>query len=96
MDPRRAPGQMIRVLIADDHLLLRMGLESLINRQKDMQVVAEAAGGTEVVELYKVHRPDVTLMDLRMPGLSGVEAIAAIMAFHQEARVEKLIPDNLS
>jgi len=78
---------MIRVLIADDHLLLRMGLESLINRQKDMQVVAEAAGGTEVVELYKVHRPDVTLMDLRMPGLSGVEAIAAIMAFHQEARI---------
>ena len=78
---------MIRVLVADDHLLLRMGLESLINRQKDMQVVAEAASGTEVVELYKTHRPDVTLMDLRMPGLSGVEAIAAIMAFAQDARI---------
>lgn len=87
MDPRRVAGQTIRILVADDHLLLRMGLESLINRQKDMRVVAEAASGTEVVELYKTHRPDVTLMDLRMPGLSGVEAITAIVAFDPEARV---------
>jgi len=77
----------IRVLVADDHLILRMGLESLINRQKDMTVVGEASSGQEVVDLYHVHRPDVTLMDLRMPGLSGVEAIAAICRTDPEARV---------
>jgi two-component system, NarL family, response regulator len=86
MDPRRTSGP-IRILVADDHLLLRMGLESLINRQKDMKVVAEAASGAEVVELYKQHRPDVTLMDLRMPGASGVEAISAIVGFDHDARI---------
>src|SRR5688572_22900823 len=84
---RRALGPPIRILIADDHLVLRMGLESLINRQQDMTVVAEAANGAEVVDLYKTHRPDVTLMDLRMPGLSGVEALHAITAFDSAARV---------
>jgi DNA-binding NarL/FixJ family response regulator len=77
----------IRILIADDHLILRMGLESLLNRQKDMCVVGEAASGGEVVEQYKVLKPDVVLMDLRMPGLSGPEAIAAIVAFDPDARV---------
>jgi two-component system NarL family response regulator len=77
----------IRVLVADDHLILRMGIESLISRQKDMCVVAEASSGHEVVELYKTHRPDVTLMDLRMPGLTGIEAIGAICSFDPAARV---------
>jgi two-component system NarL family response regulator len=77
----------IRVLVADDHLILRMGLESLINRQRDMCVVAEASNGADVVELYKTHRPDVTLMDLRMPGLSGVEAISAIIELDPAARI---------
>jgi two-component system, NarL family, response regulator len=79
--------ERIRVLVADDHLILRMGLESLINRQRDMRVVAEASSGQEVVELYKEHRPDVTLVDLRMPGLSGAEAIEAIRAFDNQARI---------
>ena len=77
----------IRVLVADDHLVVRMGLETLIHLQEDMCVVAEASSGREVVELYRTHRPDVTLMDLRMPGLSGAEAIAAIRAIDPRARV---------
>src|SRR5688572_17727751 len=64
-----------------------MGIESLITRQKDMCVVAEASSGQEVVDLYREHRPDVTLMDLRMPGLNGVEAISAICAIEPAARV---------
>jgi len=87
MELRRPSPEPIRVLVADDHLVLRMGLESLINRQRDMKVVAEAASGHEAVELYKTHRPDVALMDLRMPGLTGVEAIAAICSFEPAARV---------
>ena len=77
----------IRVLVADDHLILRFGLSTMINRQDDMQIVAEAANGQQVVELYAQHRPDVTLMDLRMPGLNGVEAITAIRKSSPEARI---------
>jgi DNA-binding NarL/FixJ family response regulator len=81
------PADPIRVLVADDHLILRMGIESLINRQRDMRVIAEASSGQEVVELYKTHRPDVTLMDLRMPTVSGAQAIALIRSFDPEARI---------
>jgi two-component system NarL family response regulator len=77
----------IRVLVADDHLILRFGLATMINRQEDMQIVAEAANGQQVVELFRQHRPDVTLMDLRMPGQNGVEAIAAICKETPDARV---------
>jgi DNA-binding NarL/FixJ family response regulator len=77
----------IRVLIADDHLVVRLGLAALIDRQDDMSVVAQAASGRQVVELYRSHRPDVTLMDLRMPGGDGVSAIAAICAEDPRARI---------
>jgi two-component system NarL family response regulator len=77
----------IRVLVADDHLVVRVGLVTIIDRQDDMQVVAQAASGGEVVEQYHAHRPDVTLMDLRMPGGSGVDAIAAICAADPKARI---------
>jgi len=77
----------ISVLIADDHLVLRFGLATMINRQKDMHVVAEAANGEQVVELFRTHRPDVTLMDLRMPGQNGVEAITAIRKQDPDARI---------
>jgi two-component system, NarL family, response regulator len=77
----------IRVLIADDHLVLRFGLATMINRQRDMCVVAEAANGEQVVELFRAHRPDVTLMDLRMPGQNGVEAITAICRDAPDARI---------
>ena len=79
--------QPIRILIADDHLILRYGLVAFIDQQPDMRVVGEASNGQEVVELFRKHRPDVTLMDLRMPGTSGVEAIAAIRAEDPAARI---------
>jgi len=68
----------IRVLVVDDHPLMRSGLCGEINTQNDMKVVAEAADGNEAIACFRVHRPDVTLMDIRMPGMNGIEAIYAI------------------
>jgi len=70
--------QPIRVLIAEDHLIARVGLGTIVETQPDMQVVAEAANGAEAVQLHERHRPDVTLMDIRMPVMGGVEAMRAI------------------
>ena len=72
------PAGPIRVLLAEDHVIVRDGLAAIINQESDMTVVAEAGDGVEAVELWKKHRPDVTLMDLRMPGLSGANAIYEI------------------
>lgn len=77
----------IRILIADDHFVVRMGLSTLINTQEDMTVVAEAANGKQAAEMFRAHRPDVTLMDLRMPEMNGVEAIVAIRAEDPDARI---------
>lgn len=77
----------IRVLIADDHPIVRAGLEALINRRPDMTVVAEAADGQEAVELFQQHQPDITLMDLRMPKMGGIEAIQEIRRQHPTARI---------
>jgi two-component system NarL family response regulator len=77
----------IRVLVADDHLVMRLGLDTLLNAEPDMTVVGEAANGQQVIELYRTHRPDVTLMDLRMPGVSGVTAIRTLCAEHPDARI---------
>jgi DNA-binding NarL/FixJ family response regulator len=79
--------QPIRVLVADDHIVVRLGLVTLIDNQADMQVVAEAANGHEVIELARQHKPDVILMDLRMPGLSGDQTIAAVCDENEDARV---------
>src|SRR6185503_8808948 len=68
----------IRVLIAEDHLIARVGVGTIVETQADMQVVAEAANGAEAVQLHERHRPDVTLMDIRMPVMGGVEAMRAI------------------
>ena len=73
-------GAQIRVLIADDHPLMRAGLAGEINAQPDMCVVAEAADGLEAITQFRQHRPDVTLMDVRMPGLGGIEAIETLRA----------------
>jgi DNA-binding NarL/FixJ family response regulator len=82
------PKLRIRVLIADDHGVVREGLVSLIRRNRaDMTVVGEAANGREAVELWKQHRPDVTLLDLRMPELDGVDAIKEIRACDDKARI---------
>jgi two-component system NarL family response regulator len=78
---------IISVLLAEDHIVVRNGLAAIINQQEDMKVVAEAGEGGEAVELWKQHRPDVTLMDLRMPGLSGANAIYEIHEINREVRI---------
>jgi DNA-binding NarL/FixJ family response regulator len=77
----------IRVLIADDHSVVREGLVSLIGRKPDMMVVGEAGNGREAVDLWKQHRPDVTLLDLRMPELDGVGVIKEIRAYDEAAHI---------
>lgn len=81
------PGTTIRVLVVDDHPPMRIGLVALIKSQPGMDVVAEASDGEEAIEIYDDVRPDVVLMDLRMPGIGGVEAILAIRKKHPDARV---------
>ena len=81
------PSAAIRLLIVDDHPAFRAGLVALLADQPELRVVAECGDGREAVELYRRVRPDVVLMDLRLPGLSGVEAILAIRQEHAEARV---------
>ncbi len=76
---------MIRVLSVDDHALLREGIAALVRSQPDMQLVAEAANGREAIEQFRKHRPDVTLMDLQMPEMGGIDAIGAIRGEFPEA-----------
>ena len=77
----------IRILVVDDHHVVRQGLVSLINSVEDMQVVGEAADGQKGVDLHREHSPDVTIMDLRLPVLSGVEAIQQIRRASPQARI---------
>lgn len=81
------PEDRIRVLSADDHALIREGLAMIINHQSDMTVVSQACSGAEAIRQYREHLPDVTLMDLRMPDLNGIDALIAIRAEFPEARV---------
>jgi len=83
----RAKKERIRILIADDHSVVREGLVSLVKRKSDMVVVAEASNGREAVQLWKEHRPDVTLLDLRMPELDGVGAIKEIRELDENAHI---------
>ena len=79
--------RLIRVLSVDDHPLLREGIAALVASQPDMELVAEAANGREAVEQFRKHRPDVTLMDLQMPEMSGIDALSAIRGEFPEARI---------
>lgn len=76
----------IRLLIADDHPVVREGLAAMLNRRADLTVVGEASSGREAIELYRREKPDVTLMDLRMPEMGGVEAITTLRAEFPHAR----------
>ncbi len=76
----------IRVLVVDDHPIMRFGIATIIDATPDMTTVAQAGSGEDAVELYEQHLPDITLMDLRLPGMSGVDAIRAIMARHRNAK----------
>jgi DNA-binding NarL/FixJ family response regulator len=78
---------MIRVLLADDHAVVLEGLAAMIGRQPDMTVVGEADNGTNAVEQWRRHRPDVTLVDLRMPGLDGIGVVTEIRQSDPSARV---------
>lgn len=82
-----ARTQAIRVLCVDDHPIVRDGIASAISDTADMVVVGEAATGEEAVALYKQHRPDITLMDLRLRGMSGLDAIRAIHQYQVDSRI---------
>ncbi len=77
----------IRILAVDDHPLLREGIAALVNSQPDMKLIAEAANGREAIEQFRKHRPDVTLMDLQMPELNGIDATIAIRGEFPQARI---------
>ena len=77
----------IRILTVDDHQLLREGIAAVLEGQPDMVLIAQASSGREAIERFRQHRPDVTLMDLRMPDMSGIEAIGVIRAEFPGARV---------
>ena len=77
----------IRILTVDDHALLRKGIAALIHAESDIKLVAEASNGREAIAEFKQHRPDVTLMDLQMPEMSGIECMIAIRSDFPNARI---------
>jgi DNA-binding NarL/FixJ family response regulator len=86
-DKATSDGAPIRVLVADDHPIVRSGLAGVIGQQPELTLVGEAANGREALERFREHRPDVVLMDLRMPDMDGVSAIGAIRAEFPDARI---------
>lgn len=82
-----ATARQIKILTVDDHPILREGIASIIQGEKDMVVVGEASNGREAIEVFRSKRPDVTLMDLQMPDVNGIAAIAAIRQEHPQARI---------
>ena len=77
----------IQILTVDDHRLIRQGIAGLVAVESDMRVVAEAANGREALQQFRAHRPDITLMDLQMPEMNGLDAISAIRGEYPEARI---------
>src|ERR1700722_2829593 len=85
-----SPTPPIAILCADDHPVIRSGLQAVVNLEADMCMVAEAANGEEAIEMYRQHRPDVVLMDLRMPVMDGLTAMTAILREFPEAKIVAL------
>jgi two-component system, NarL family, response regulator len=81
---------LIRILIADDHSIVRQGLATIINRDPEMTAIAQAENGQQAIDMFREYQPDVTLMDLRMPKMGGVESITAICAEFKQARIAVL------
>jgi DNA-binding NarL/FixJ family response regulator len=80
-------ANIIRILVTDDHPVVQEGVDALVRRQPDMRIVAQATNGREGIEQFRAHRPDVTLMDLRMPEMSGLDALIALRSEFPEARI---------
>ena len=78
---------VIRVILVDDHPVVRDGMANIVNQQKDMRVVAEADDGDAAIALYEEHRPDVMVLDLRMPGRDGVSVVEVVLEKHPKARL---------
>ena len=78
---------LIRILTVDDHPVLRKGIAALVNTENDMKLIAEACTGEEAIEKFRTHRPDVTLMDIQLPGLNGIETIGHIRQQFPDARI---------
>lgn len=79
--------KQIKILTVDDHPLLRQGIAAVIQGEKDMLIVGEAANGREAIDMFRSHRPDITLMDLQMPDLNGIDAILTIRQEYPQARI---------
>ena len=90
----RSRTDKIRLIVADDHVTVLEGLVAILGRQPDMQVLAAASNGREAIEQFRKHRPDVTLMDLQMPEMNGVDAMIAICAEFPAARI--IVPELLA
>ena len=82
-----ADVKLARILVVDDHFMVRMGLSSSLNAEEDMEVIAEAGNGADALKAYRELRPSLVLMDVRLPGMSGPDAVAAIMREFPEARI---------
>src|SRR5271157_2939058 len=82
-----ADPSLIRILAVDDHALIRQGIVGLVADQSDMSVVAEASNGREAIQQFRTHRPDITLMDLQMPEMNGLDALIGICNEFPEARI---------
>ena len=87
-----AATEPIRILAVDDHPIVRRGIAGLLNIQPDMILVGEASDGREAIQLFRMHRPDVTLMDLQMPGMNGLDALIAIRNEYPDAKIVVLQP----
>ena len=79
--------KLIRILAVDDHALLRKGIAALVNAEPDMKLIAEASNGRDALESFRLHHPDVTLMDIQMPGFNGIEAIDYILNEFPDAHI---------